>query len=108
MEVGSTSTATTKVQEAKADTTQKSDKASDTAWLKNAKEKVLDLSMSDDDLIKYIGDMFSGKGKNAADSEARRNQLQQLISLRAQIASAMSNIMKILSETSRSIINNIR
>lgn len=77
-------------------------------WYKNAKEKVLDMNTSDDDLIKFISKQYLGSTKSNADTEAKRNALQQLISVRAQVVSATSNIMKVISETSRYIINNIR
>ncbi len=78
--------------------------ASYNTWAEGAKAKLLDLNTSDDDLIKFIGKEFSAAGS----SEEKRQALQQLISLRSQMAAGMSNILKILSETARSIINNIR
>ncbi len=88
-------------------TTKKQDEDFDD-WYKTAKTKIMDLNTADDDLIKYISKQYASSTKSTADTEAKRNALQQLISVRAQVVSATSNIMRILSETSRYIINNMR
>lgn len=73
-------------------------------WYDKTKTKLLDLNVSDDELIKFISKEFS----NVKGSAEKRNALQQLSSLRTEVATALSNVLRTLSETSRYIINNLR
>jgi len=73
-------------------------------WYSTTKETVLDLKMSDDDFIKFVSKEFA----SAQGSEEKRNALQQLVNLRSQIATGLSNIMRVLGDTARYLINNIR
>lgn len=82
----------------------KSSSADFDSWYDKTKAKVLDLNMSDDALIKFVSKEF-GSTSGSAD---KRNALQQLVELRAQISTGMSNIIKVLSETARYVINNFR
>ncbi len=82
--------------------------ASFDTWYAGAKAKVLDLDVSDDDLIKYIGQQFQAAGSGGADSEAKRSALQQLVDLRTRIATAMSTMLQALAQAAHLIIANMR
>ena len=73
-------------------------------WYETAKEKLLDLSLPDDELIKWVSKEFS----TTASSPEKRNALQQLTALRTEVSTALSNVLRTLSETTRYIINNFR
>ncbi len=73
-------------------------------WYAETKDAVLDLKMSDDDFIKFVSKEFA----SSKASEEKRNALQQLVNLRSQIATGLSNIMRVLGDTARYLINNIR
>ena len=92
---------------AASDSTAKSSSNFD-SWYAGAKAKVMDFEMSDDDLIKYLGQQFQEAGKGGADSEAKRNALQQLVELRSRATSAMTNMLKTLMQTAQLVITNLR
>jgi hypothetical protein len=84
-----------------------SDKTGDSdfdSWYDTTKAEVMDLSMSDDDFVKYISKEFS----STESSPEKRNALQQLINLRSQAVETISNALRLIMETSRSVIANIR
>ncbi|MFN8389852.1 MAG: hypothetical protein U0136_06150 [Bdellovibrionota bacterium] len=74
------------------------------SWYDKAKAKVMNLNLSDDDLIKYVSKELS----SADSSPQKRNALQQLMNLRSQAAESISNTLRLILEISRTVIANIR
>ena len=73
-------------------------------WYNTAKTKVMDLNLSDDDFIKYVSKEFS----SSSNSPQKRSALQELINLRSQAVETISNTLRLILETSRAVIANIR
>ena len=65
--------------------------------------KVLDLKTSDEDILKMIKTAYGGTG-----SAEDRAMLQQLLEMRSNNASLLSNMYRTLADTTRAIIQNIR
>lgn len=74
------------------------------SWYDKTSEKVLNLNLSDGDLIKFIGNEMNDKNL----SEGRRQALEMLIEKRSRVSLVMSNMLKVLAETARAVISNIR
>ncbi len=85
-------------------TSSKTGSADFDSWYDKTKAKVLDLNMSDDALIKFVSKELA----STSGSAEKRNALQQLVELRSQVATGMSNIIRALTETARYIISNFR
>lgn len=71
---------------------------------KEAKAKLLNLNTSNEEVIDFITKELSGDDV----SIAKQTAIQQLLEMRSQIASAMSNMMRSIYETSQNIIGNLR
>ena len=79
-------------------------KIEDKAWADNAERKLLNLGTNDQDIISLVQDATIGPNASAA----RLSFVQFLIQKRTQTANALTNIMRTLSDTARSIISNFR
>lgn len=74
------------------------------SWYDKTSEKVLNLNLSDGDLIKFIGNEMNDKNLG----EGRRQALEMLIEKRSRVSLVMTNMLKVLAETARAVISNIR
>jgi hypothetical protein len=77
-------------------------------WYANARAIIMNLNTSDDFLTKYISNQFSSVGDGSADSLAKKNALEMLVSRRTELSSMISNILRIIADASRQVISNIR
>ena len=72
------------------------------AWYKKASDTVLNLATPDAELIRF----FSEEYANA--SPAKQAALQQLAEMRSRSAAALTQLIRLIGETARQIISNIR
>ena len=89
-------------------TTSSSTKAKDDAdmakFKKEAKATLLNMNASNDEVIDFITKELDGNDV----SPAKQYAIQQMLEMRSQIASALSNAMRSIYETSQNIIGNLR
>ena len=76
----------------------------DTVWLADARGKILSMSTSDGDILEFM--MKTLNDPNVSD--ARRQAVQYLTSLRVQTVTLMSNILRQIFDGTTAVIRNIR
>ena len=76
----------------------------DAAWLDKAKSTMLSFSTSDSDVLEFMMKTFNDPNV----SEAKKQAIQYLLSLRTELSTLISNIMRQLFDGANAIIRNIR
>lgn len=71
-------------------------------WYKDASATVLNLATPDGELIRFFSEQY------ATASPAKQAALQQLADMRSRSAAALTQLIRLIGETARQIISNIR
>ncbi len=71
-------------------------------WYQTASATVLNLATPDSELIRFFSDEY------ASASPAKQVALQQLADMRSRSAAALTQLIRLIGETARQIISNIR
>ena len=85
-------------------TSKSKDASSLNAWKDEAKGKILNLSTSNADILKYITDAATDENNSAGKTQI----LNYLLNLRAEMGSLLTNTLRTLFDTSAAVIRNIR